>query len=193
MPPAGRRRLSEREVDMRIGVIGGGRVGSALAASWQAKGHEVTISTRDTVAETAESAEVVLLAVPAEAVAEVLGRAGSLDGKVLVDATNNMSGGPGGLEIAELAPGALYVKAFNTIFSTFMHDTPPDPGAACVFCGDDAAAKETVAQLIEDVGLEPVDVGGSEVTPSIEGFFRIILALGYGQGRGPFVYRFEKS
>ena len=168
-------------------------MGSALAASWQAKGHEVTISARDTVAETAESAEVVLLAVPAEAVAEALGRAGSLDGKVLVDATNNMAGGLAGLEIAELAPGARYVKAFNTIFSTFMHDTPPDSGAACVFCGDDAAAKETVAQLIEDVGLEPVDVGGSEATPWIEGFFRIILALGYRQGRGPFVYRFEKS
>jgi predicted dinucleotide-binding enzyme len=145
------------------------------------------------VSETATGAEVVVLALPAAAVADALGRAGSLQGKVLVDATNNLSGGPAGLEIAALAPEARYVKAFNTIFATFMHDTPPREGAACVYCGDDASAKEAVAQLIEDVGLEPVDVGGSEATPWIEGFVRIILELGYRQGRGPFVYRFEQS
>ena len=178
---------------MRIGVIGGGRVGSALAATWREKGHDVAVSTRDTVAETAEGAEIVVLALPAAAVAEALGHAGSLEGKVLLDATNNVSGGPSGSEIAALVPETLYVKAFNTVFATFMHDTPPRAGAACVYCGDDARAKEVVAQLIADVGLEPVDVGGSEATPWIEGFVRIILALGYRQGRGLFVYRFEPS
>jgi 8-hydroxy-5-deazaflavin:NADPH oxidoreductase len=74
-----------------------------------------------------------------------------------------------------------------------MHDTPPSAGAACVYCGDDGEAKSVVARLIEDVGLEPVDVGGSEATPWIEGFLRVIIALGYSQGRGPFVYRFEPS
>ena len=178
---------------MRIGVLGGGRVGSALAASWREKGHDVAVSTRETVAETAANADVVVLALPAGAVAGAVSQAASLNGKVVVDATNNASGGPSGLEIAALAPDARYVKAFNTVFSTFMHDTPPRPGAACVYCGDDSAAKELVASLIEDIGMEPVDVGGSEQTPWIEGFFRVILALGYGQGRGPFVYRFDPS
>jgi 8-hydroxy-5-deazaflavin:NADPH oxidoreductase len=187
----GARACSTAEV--RIGVIGGGRVGSALAASWRDRGHEVAVSTRTTLGETAADAEVVVLALPATAVSEALAETGSLEGKVLLDATNNVSGGPSGLEIAALAPAARYVKAFNTIFSTFMHDTPPNPGAACVYCGDDASANGIVAQLIADVGLDPVDVGGSEATPWIEGFFRVVLALGYAQGRGPFVYRFEPS
>jgi 8-hydroxy-5-deazaflavin:NADPH oxidoreductase len=178
---------------VKIGVIGGGRVGSALAASWRGKGHDVEVTTRDTVAETAQGADIVVLALPAAAVADALAGAGSLTGKVVIDATNNISGGPSGLEIATLIPGAGYVKAFNTVFATFMHDTPPNAGAACVYCGDDTRAKEVVAQLIEDVGLEPVDVGGSEATPWIEGFVRVILALGYRQARGPFVYRFEPS
>jgi len=178
---------------VKIGVIGGGRVGSALAASWRDKGHDVAVSTRETVAETAQGADVVVLALPAAAVADALAEIGSLTGKVVIDATNNVSGGPSGLEIAALVPEAGYVKAFNTVFATFMHDTPPNAGAACVYCGDDARAKDVAAQLIEGVGLEPVDVGGSEATPWIEGFFRIILALGYRQGRGPFVYRFEPS
>jgi predicted dinucleotide-binding enzyme len=38
---------------VRIGVIGGGRVGSGLAATWKADGRDVVVSTRDTVAETA--------------------------------------------------------------------------------------------------------------------------------------------
>jgi predicted dinucleotide-binding enzyme len=178
---------------VKIGVIGGGRVGSALAATWRDRGHDVAVSTRETVAETASGKDVVVIALPADAVAGALSQTGPLAGQVLLDATNNVSGGPSGIEIAALVPDARYVKAFNTVFSTFMHDTPPDPGAACVYCGDDAAAKASVATLIEDVGLEPVDVGGSEATPWIEGFFRVILALGYQQGRGPFVYRFDPS
>jgi predicted dinucleotide-binding enzyme len=168
-------------------------VGSGLASTWREKSHDVAVSTRDTVPETAQAAEDVVLALPAAAVTGALAQMGSLAGKVLLDATNNLSGGPSGLEIATLAPGVRYVKAFNTIFSTFMHETPPRTGAACVYCGDDPTAKEIVAGLIEDVGLEPVDVGSSEAVPWIEGFARVVIGLAYQQGRGPFVYRFAPS
>jgi predicted dinucleotide-binding enzyme len=179
---------------MKIAVLGGGRVGSALAESWRERGHEVSISTRETIAKTATAGEIVVLAVPATAATDVLGEAGSLDGKILVDATNNLSGGPAGLVIAaELAPDARYVKAFNAVFSTFMHDTPTDPPASLVYCGDDADAKEVVAGLIRDVGLDPVDAGGKEVTPLVEAFAQMIIGIAYAQGRGPFVYRFQPS
>jgi predicted dinucleotide-binding enzyme len=111
-----------------------------------------------------------------------------------VDATNNFSGGPAGLEIAELLPDARYVKAFNTVFATFMHDTPPgEPEPTLVYCGDGADAKAVVAGLIADLGFEPVDVGGAEATPWIEALARITITLAYGRGRGPFVYRFQAS
>jgi len=178
---------------VKIAVIGGGRVGSALAATWTEKGHEVSVSTRDTVAETAGAGDVVVIALPAAAVAEALPSAGSLAGKVVIDATNNLSGGPSALEIADLVPGARYVKALNTVFSTFMHDTPPEPSASLVYCGDDADAKATAADLIADLGFEPVDVGGAEAAPWVEAFAHMVITLAYHQGRGPFVYRFEPS
>jgi 8-hydroxy-5-deazaflavin:NADPH oxidoreductase len=178
---------------MRVGVIGGGRVGSALAATWTEKGHDVVVSTRETVAETAAAGEVVVIALPAAAVTGTLAKAGYLDGKVLVDATNNVSGGPGGREIAALVPGARYVKAFNTVFSTFMHETPPSSPATLVYCGDDEAAKAAVAALITDLGFEPVDAGGAEATPLVEAFGQLVIGIAYRQGRGPFVYRFQPS
>jgi predicted dinucleotide-binding enzyme len=178
---------------MRIAILGGGRVGGALAATWAEAGHEVAVSTRDTVAETAAAGDVVVLAVPAAAAPDVLAAAGPLAGKVLVDATNNLSGGPDGTEIAALAPGARAVKAFNTVFATFFHDTPPERPATLVLCGDDADAKEAVAGLARDAGFEPVDAGGAERTPDVEAFARLVIGIAYRQGRGPFVYRFEAS
>ena len=79
----------------------------------------------------------VLLAVPATAAADVLAAAGPLDGKVLIDATNNLSGGPDGAAIAALATGAHTVKAFNTVFAQFFADPPASP-PTLVFAGDDA-------------------------------------------------------
>ena len=175
---------------MKIGILGGGRVGGALAQSWQTAGHDVVISTRDTVAETAAPAEVVLLAVPATAAADVLAAAGPLDGKVLIDATNNLSGGPDGAEIAALARGAHTVKAFNTIFAQFFADPPATP-PMLVFAGDDPDAKETVAGLIRDAGFDPVDAGDHAQAADLEAFARLVIGIAYRQGRGPFVYRFE--
>lgn len=176
---------------MRIAILGGGRVGSALASTWTERGHEVAVSTRRTVAETAAAGDVVVLALPARAVAEALAAAGSLDGKVLIDATNDVSGGPSGLEIAALAPGARYVKAFNTVFASFMHDTPPAQPASLVLCGDDEDAKDVASSLVRDLGFDPVDVGGADQTPLVEALAHLVIRLAYTQGRGFFVYRFE--
>jgi predicted dinucleotide-binding enzyme len=180
-------------MSMRIAVLGGGRVGGALAATWRACGHEVAVSTRETVSATAASGEVVLLAVPATAALEVLAAAGELRGKVVIDATNNLSGGPDAAAIAAALPGALVVKAFNTVFETYMHARPPARPASLLLCGDDGAAKEVVAGLARDAGFEPVDAGGSAQAPLLEAFARLVIGLAYGQGRGPFVYRFEAS
>jgi predicted dinucleotide-binding enzyme len=144
------------------------------------------------VAETVAGADVVLLAVPAAAVPEVLAAAGPLESTVLVDATNNLSGGPDGAAIAALVPGARVVKAFNTVFARFFAEPPPRP-PSLVFAGDDADAKEVVANLIRDAGFDPVDAGGLEQAADLEAFARIVIGIAYRQGRGPFTYRFERA
>lgn len=178
---------------MKIGILGGGRVGGALAQTWREAGHDVTISTRETIAATAAEADALVVAVPCMAAQDVLTAAGHLDGKVVIDATNNLSGGPDGQEIAGFAPGARVVKAFNTVFSQFFHDVRPTRPASLVYCGDDADAKAVVASLIEDLGFEPVDAGGSEQTAAVESFAKLVIGIAYRQGRGPFVYRFESA
>ena len=180
---------------MKIGIIGRGNVGGGLARFWEQAGHDVRTAGRGDVAEAAAHGEVVVLAVPAGAVDDVLASAGSLDGKVLIDATNDI-GGQGRSQaghVAELAPGARVVKAFNALFAlTYDKLAQLDPPAQVVYCGDDADAKEVAAQLARDAHLEPVDVGGLDQAPNVEGFARMIINLAYNEGFGPHVYRFEQ-
>ena len=125
------------------------------------------------IEEAVRDAELVFLATPFGATTTVLGPlADALAGKILVDCTNPV--GPGlshGLKsersgseaLQTLAPKAKVVKAF-TIYGFENLERPEFPAAnmkpAMFFCGDDAAAKARVAQLITDCGFEPLDVGG---------------------------------
>jgi predicted dinucleotide-binding enzyme len=179
---------------MKIGSIGAGNVGGALSRRWREAGHDVRAGGRDSVAEVAAHGEVVLLAVPADAVDVALEAAGSLDGKVLIDATNDLAGEWPSLaaHVAALAPGAKVVKAFNASFApVFENAAQLEPPANLVFCGDDEGAKATVSELIRDIGLEPVDVGGLDQAANVEAFARMNVNLAFGQGRGLLVYRFE--
>jgi predicted dinucleotide-binding enzyme len=123
-------------------------------------------------ADAVQDAEVVFLATPFSANESVVfPLAEALAGKVLVDCTNPI--GPGlshGLKgersgselLASLLPNTKVVKAFSIYgFENFEDSRYPgyDVRPAMLFCGDDDAAKKTVAALIDAVGFEPVDVG----------------------------------
>ena len=173
---------------MRIGVIGAGNIGQAVAGHAVAAGHEVIISsrrggeslaqaasavgaTRGTVAEAA-SREIVLLAVPWAAGPEALAGL-TWDGQVLVDATNafisfspmqveDFGDGTSSERVASLAPGAHVVKAFNTLFARFIAaETRREAGRSLLFyAGDDTGAKERFAAFADGLGFAPVDLGG---------------------------------
>ena len=125
-----------------------------------------------TVADAARWADVVLLAVPWRS-PEALPPADAVAGKVVIDAMNpyTTDGGVADLDASTSSeetlrrlPGARLVKAFNTIW--FKHlaelgqkDLPVDDRHAIFVAGDDADAKKTVMQLIEEIGFGPVDTG----------------------------------
>ncbi|MEZ5351916.1 MAG: NADPH-dependent F420 reductase [Bryobacteraceae bacterium] len=204
-----------RRPGMKIGIIGSGNVGGALGARWAAAGHQVLFSSRNpgseemrallakaggnsraaTSAETAEGSDVILIATPwaaTRAVVEGL----SLAGKVVIDATNPLRPSLDGLEVgmdtsgaeqvAQWAPGALVVKAFNTIGFNIM-ESPRfgDRGAALFYCGDDAGAKGVVHQLASELGFEAHDAGPLRQARLLEPFalLWISLALVHGYGR----------
>lgn len=62
-----------------------------------------------------------------------------------------------------------------------------------VYCGDHAAGKRVAAQIIRDVGFEPVDAGPLRIARYIEPFGLLIGQLAYGRAGGPeLAYRFER-
>ena len=130
---------------MKIGIIGTGDIGGALARHWGAAGHELLISSRHpeqlkalakeigpnvkvgTPREAAAFGDVVMLAVPYSALPQV-GRdyAAELKGKVVMDAGNPYPGRDGdmavrdrqrgtGIAVKEYLPGTRLVRAFNAI------------------------------------------------------------------------------
>jgi hypothetical protein len=176
---------------MKIGVVGAGGIGGTIGTLWAQAGHEVLFSSRNpekltdlvttagatararTVPEAAAFADVILLAVYYWTTDEALAAAGSLDGKIIIDATNPYSINNGkvhrvpdassGLELAAKVPGAKIVKAYNTLpTATFADEAHRADPYALFYCGDDGAAKAIVAQLITDSGFAGVDIGPLE-------------------------------
>lgn len=75
---------------MRITTVGRGTVGGGLAARWRNAGHEVTELGPD--GGDASEADAVLVAVPSGAIDDALSRVTGLEGKVVIDATNDSPG-----------------------------------------------------------------------------------------------------
>jgi predicted dinucleotide-binding enzyme len=174
----------------KIGVIGSGNVGSAIGRVWANAGHQVMFSSRNldhdkqlaagiganaragTPSEAAAFGEVLLFAVPYGALPE-LGKAlaGSIKGKVVIDACNPFPQRDGeianrareqgaGHVSAELLPGARIVRAFNAIGAARMGQAHEEPGRIGMpIAGDDKEAIAVASRLIREIGYEPVLVG----------------------------------
>ncbi|WP_410591163.1 NADPH-dependent F420 reductase [Amycolatopsis sp. lyj-23] len=169
---------------MRIGIFGTGGMADALGTQWARAGHELMVSGRSDPAalagrlgaatgswrETAAFGDVLLLAVPAAAIGEVLAGAGPLAGKVLVDCSNDpgLTGTP---VASRIATDAHVVKAFNLAHVDVWRLTPPVFGGrplSVPLCGDDPAALAAVSTLVRDIGARPVPAGGLDQAALLE-------------------------
>jgi predicted dinucleotide-binding enzyme len=177
---------------MKIAVIGTGNVGGTLGAKWQAAGHEVTYGSRQaggpdqkgpggaplrSVHDALAGAEVVVLAVPGTAVASVVAEHGAaLDGKVVVDAANQMGARHADSQeaIRTCGPRVQYVRAFN-IYG-WENYADPNPGTTLFFAAD-PAARQTAEELIKAVGLEPAYVGDADATGTVNGVMPLWFSL----------------
>ncbi len=129
-----------------------------------------------TIEETAAFGEVILLAIPFGYIAEVAQQVGPLNNKILIDATNPYPQRDGDVArqviadpsqtatgyVASQFTGAHTVKAFNSIYFKVLDEQAfrsGDERIAVQVCGDDLQAKQTVKQLIADIGFAPQDLG----------------------------------
>lgn len=175
---------------MKIGIIGAGRIGGGIARQLAGGGHLVLLSfSRDRAAldqlaarigpsastgspaDAVAFGEAVVISVPWSVLPLALEEAGPLDGKIVIDTTNQFGGPPlppqgqtAAAFNAARMPGARYTKSFNTLTSAFQAAAAGRSGDERVvqwLCGDDPAAKELVAGLIRDAGFVPADLGGT--------------------------------
>jgi 8-hydroxy-5-deazaflavin:NADPH oxidoreductase len=190
-PRHGQRPSEDQEVaTVEIGIIGVGRIGGGLARQLAAAGHQVLLSfSRDRAAlderatqigpsartgspaDAVAFGEVIVISVPWSVLPLALEQAGPLDGKIVIDTTNQFGGPPLPPEGQTAArfnaarmPGARYTKSFNTLTAGFQAAVAGRRGDERVvqwLCGDDDAAKEVVAGLIRDAGFVPVDLDGT--------------------------------
>jgi len=182
----------------RIGILGDGNVGGALARGLKRAGHDVRSAGNEKAAvrDAAKWAEVVIMAVPFTAIDDVVRNVGDLlTGKTVIDATNaldkdrNLALGfttSGAEELQKKIPRARVVKAFNTVFAQWMESgrIGGEPLAAFV-AGDDQEAKRTTLDLTRDIGFEPVDAGPLRNARLLEPMAYFVIQLAYGQGMGP--------
>ena len=172
-----------------LSIIGTGNMGQAIASVAAKGGHSVQqLGQGD---DTAISGDVVVLAVPYPAVADVIATRGSqLAGKVVVDITNPLdfdtfdslvvpADGSAAAEIAAALPDSTVLKAFNTTFAGTLAAGTVGPLTTTVqIAGDDADAKSTLAAVVTSGGLRAIDAGSLKRARELEalGFLQLTLA-----------------
>ena len=141
-----------------VSIIGTGNMGQAIASIVTAGGNDVQLiahADRDKVV----TGDIVVLAVPYPAVADVIAERGdTLAGKVVVDITNPLNfetfdsltvaaDGSAAAEIAAALPDSQVLKAFNTSFASTLASRTVGPLPSTVLiAGDDADCEEAVVR-----------------------------------------------
>jgi hypothetical protein len=140
-------------------------------------------------AEAASLGNVIVLALPATGLATTLPDvAEGCRGKVVVSTVVSLTFGGGRLftppaagssaeEAQALLPGARVVAAFHHIAAHELAETDHAIDCDLLYCGADAEAKQTVADLATSVGLRPIDVGGLTNAGPIEGITALLATI----------------
>lgn len=189
---------------MKIGIIGAGHIGKALAKKLVNAGYAVVLSNSRGVAslqplvkelgglavagtnEDAANADLVILAVRWEQIPDVLNKLGKqLAGKIVVDASNRPNDGnanlakPATAVVATLIPESKVVKAFNTLYARWLDADPAvNNGKRVLFVsGDHPAAKETVGKVITAIGFKLVDLGTLEQSGPVTDLGKVFSGL----------------
>jgi len=193
---------------MKVGIIGKGNVGRAIAVGLSRAGHEIKHGHRDPnepVEAAAKWGEVIFLAVPYENVTEAAKELGTLaDDKTVVDVTNAV-GKDYGLaigfptsaaeELQKKLPRAHVIKAFNTVFAQNQSTGKLGKEQLTLFvAGNDVKAKQLVMGLGEEIGFDSVDAGPLKSARYLEPMGMLMINLGLVLGMGTKIgYRLVKG
>jgi len=180
-----------------IAIIGTGFIGTTLGRSLAEAGHRVNFGSRHpddeqvsvsgatvaSVGDAVSRSDVIILALPGAAVADLSTQYGDeLAGKLVVDATNRM-GEPVANSRASLPATVRYARAFNTLGGENLADPVFSGGRADIFFSAPESDRPLVETIIDGVGPRPVYVGEDQEA-IIDALFQLWIALAITQGRG---------
>lgn len=178
---------------MNITVVGRGNVGGGLARLWKQAGHEVTGLGSD--GGDASDADVIVVAVPSDAVADALGKVDGIEGKVAIDATNALAGRDEEFESlahqVKSIVGGPAAKSFNLNFAAIYDEVASQGSTPSNLYAADDDAREVTEQLIRDAGYDPVYAGNLDNARLLEYHVALMFAVRQA-GLGPFFYRMAK-
>src|SRR5205814_10258196 len=120
----------------------------------------------------ATDAEVILVAVPSDAIGAALSKVRGLAGKVTIDATNAFGGRnaqyPSLAHEVQAAVGGPVAKAFNLNFAAVYDQLDQQRVRPSNLYAAEDGARAATEQLVRDAGYEPVLVGGLEQARALE-------------------------
>ena len=194
---------------LAVAVLGAGNIGGTLGKKWSARGHKVRFGVNDPAGKHAQALrtelgdlavigtiedalqgnpDVVLIALPGGAVESTAQLyANQLNGRIIIDAANRM--GQDAMNnltsFQQYAPQAQIYRAFNSLgWENFAEPTFDGVQADLFYCGPDGATRAKVEQLIADIGLRPMYLGGSEQAGLLDTVASLWFTLALGQKKG---------
>ncbi|XP_076869249.1 metalloreductase STEAP4 [Brachyhypopomus gauderio] len=167
-------------------IFGTGDFGRSLGFRLLQAGYEVVYGSRHpgnsallpegakvmTHQEALKTAQVIVVAVHREQYGFLAPLSSALEGKILVDVSNNLRRGQYLESNAEylsmLVPEATVVKAFNTISAWALQSGGLDANRQVLICGDCAGAKQAVVDLAHGLQLTTLDRGSLRAASELE-------------------------
>lgn len=174
---------------MKIGFIGAGRIGTALARKFILGGHQVILSNsrgKDSLtdivdnlgplaiaAEVAEAAkaDIIVVSVRWNNLQQALQSVPDWTNKIVIDTNNqilkdgtyvDLNGRTSSEIFSDFVPGAKVIKAFNHLFDFWISSPAKDESRSRIvfLSGDDKAAKQKFKDILIHIGYSPLDLGG---------------------------------
>ena len=117
----------------------------------------------------------------------IIANAKALDGKIVIDTANKMTAPvANSLEVFNAySPQVKYFRAFNSLgwenYENPMYGNTP---ADLFYCGTDGEPRRQVEELIKDVGLRPIYLGGPEQAGLVDAVLSLWFTLAVKQKMG---------
>ncbi|XP_041040509.1 metalloreductase STEAP4-like [Carcharodon carcharias] len=181
-----RKRLDHKQDT--ICIFGTGDFGRSLGMRLLKSGYPVVFGSRDpknptllpsgaqvfSHTEALKTSKIIFLAVHRENYDFIPALSDLLDGKVLVDVSNNLKMNQypesNAQYLSQLVPKTNVVKGFNTVSAWALQSGSLDASSQVFVCGDDNKSKQLVMDVARGMGLTPLDQGSLLAAEELENY-----------------------